>query len=101
MGDLGFRLEVYVDWLVGEWARRGYRCRGFERLRSAHGARGAIERRVVLEGVEGSGLMELSRRGLRGLSLEATVLRYPGLFSRRVREEALVRLERVRSIGVW
>ena len=89
-------LEEFVDESIRKSSEHGYLPTVFIGMRGRLGTVGAIDRLVRNGDIQG-GFKRLEALGLLEWTVETAVLRFPGEFSREVREAAEWRLSQARS----
>jgi hypothetical protein len=87
-------LEAFVGESLCLFAKRGYYPTDLMRMRHQHGTVAAIEQ-LVCAGAIQSGFLRLGQLKMLDRSMETTVVKFPGCFSKDARKCARFRLDNI------
>ena len=96
MREASPELESFIDETIKLGAAKGYHPTSFIGMRQRHKTINAISRLVTSGDIQ-SGLKRLVDLGLKDWTIEKAVAKFPGEFSREVREAAEWRLKQVEA----
>lgn len=89
-------LDSFIDKTIKQGVRKGYNPTIFISMRQKLGTLNAIKKLVVSGDIQ-SGFKRLVDLGLKDLTIEAAVLKFPEQFSKGEREAAQFRLDQANS----